>query len=633
MPRSSNVTPLKPASKPVAVELFPMARADLPPMITTEHIAAARRVGRGRPDVGLNLEAHYRIPVPPPGVLPPDDTPDGKARLAQDQAVLPALGWGGANSGWSAFAEGTEFLGYSYLALLSQRAEFRVVSEIIAYEMTREWVEFKSVSEDDAQEKRIKELVDAIDGHKLQTTVRTAIEGDGFFGRGHVFVSACDPDDRDELAKSIGSGRDTTSRGKVEKGKPLSFKSVEAMWCYPTDYNSNDPLQPDWYKPKQWFVMGKAVHHTRFLTLVGRPMPDILKPVYLFGGLSMSQMIKPYVENWLDIRQAVAQIVQAYSVWVLHTNMSSRLQRGGDQLAARIEMFTQLLKNGSVAAVDKDTEDLTNISAPLGTLDMILSKAQEQMASVCRIPLVKLLGIQPAGLNASSEGEIRAFYDWIKAFQEALLRGPLTTMFDLIQLSIWGEVDDDITFEFKDLWQLDEAGDAAIRQTEANTDDTYVAMGAVDSQEVREKLAKDPNSPYAGLNLDKHPAPTQEPEGGYEPSPEEQSEVGGLLNCPGGTQTPQESAGSDPKVKGAGRLAATVTNRAANFGGAASGGFKAQDVRLALDHVADALGLISGAMDPGLVETIERWRAAGSPGLGDRPRPRFVRTTPVPTPV
>ncbi|WP_241502645.1 anti-CBASS protein Acb1 family protein [Bombella intestini] len=32
--------------------------------------------------------------------------------------------------------------------------------------------------------------------------------------------------------------------------------------------------------------------------------------------------------------------------------------------------------------------------------------------------LVKLFGITPNGLNASSEGEIRVFYDEIAAFQE-----------------------------------------------------------------------------------------------------------------------------------------------------------------------------------------------------------------------
>ncbi|WP_369077406.1 hypothetical protein, partial [Enterobacter sp. UNJFSC 003] len=28
----------------------------------------------------------------------------------------------------------------------------------------------------------------------------------------------------------------------------------------------------------------------------------------------------------------------------------------------------------------------------------------------------------PAGLNASSEGELRSFYDWIHSFQEKLYR-------------------------------------------------------------------------------------------------------------------------------------------------------------------------------------------------------------------
>ena len=47
----------------------------------------------------------------------------------------------------------------------------------------------------------------------------------------------------------------------------------------------------------------------------------------------------------------------------------------------------------------------------------MLAQSQEQISSVSRIPLVKWTGISPSGLNASSEGEIRVYYDLIHSEQ------------------------------------------------------------------------------------------------------------------------------------------------------------------------------------------------------------------------
>lgn len=53
---------------------------------------------------------------------------------------------------------------------------------------------------------------------------------------------------------------------------------------------------------------------------------DILKPTYNFGGLSLAQMTKPYVDNWLRTRQSVSDQINAFSVVALSTNMVSYQQ-------------------------------------------------------------------------------------------------------------------------------------------------------------------------------------------------------------------------------------------------------------------------------------------------------------------
>lgn len=206
--------------------------------------------------------------------------------MAQDkESIQSVFAWASSNAITSAFAEGTIFLGYPFLATLAGRPEYRVITETMASEMTREWIEFKSKSGEDKTEK-IKELQEFMVEFNCQEIARKAAEGDGFFGRGHIFVDTGDGKDEDELKTSIGDGRSDTSKSKVTKDKLVGFRNVEAMWCYPTDYNANNPLDPTWYKPQIWIVMGKSIHATRLLTLVSREVPDILKvPAFDFGRL------------------------------------------------------------------------------------------------------------------------------------------------------------------------------------------------------------------------------------------------------------------------------------------------------------------------------------------------------------
>ena len=285
------------------------------------------------------------------------------------------------------------------------------------------------------------------------------------------------------------------------------MKHIEPIWTYPASYNANDPTSDDFYNPQVWIVMGKRIHASRLLTFVGRPVPDILKPAFAFGGLSMSQMAKPYVDNWLRTRQAVTNLIELFSVSGVYTNAQSLLQGGGDEVFDRIEVFNNGRSNAGTLVLDKETEEFFNITTPLGTLDQLQAQSQEQLSSVSGIPLIVLLGISPHGLNASSEGELRVFYDLVLAMQEALFRDKLHRILCFIQLNLYGVVDPAIGFEFEPLWSLDEKGTAEVRKIKAETHQIYVDMGVVGQDEVRRGEIADPDSPYNALDPDDMPEP------------------------------------------------------------------------------------------------------------------------------
>ena len=451
---------------------------------------------QGRTTTAINP---FTLPRYPKGVLP-----DGQTQMAMDDAntqIVTAFDFGTSFHGL--FAEGIGFFGYPYLAELAQRAEYRRASEIIAEEMTRKWIKIKAAGEDDKSEK-VAQLEEALQKFRVREVFRDALEHDGFFGRGQIFLDYGD-EDNEILQTRLVHKAEIVGKGRLKR-----LTVIDPTWTAPNRYSSSDPTQPTFYAPQSWFIMGREIHNSRLLTFISRPLPDILKPAYNFGGLSLSQMMKPYVDNWLRTRQAVSDLVNSFTIFTLETNLQGLLAgAGGDDEKRRLDILAQTRDNRGLLVVNNtadNTEKISNTSAPLGTLDHLQAQSQEQICSVIAVPLVKYLGVTPSGLNASADGEIRVFYDGIHARQERVMGDHVRTILQLIQLDIFGEVDDDIDFEFVPLWELDEQGAATVRKTNADTDAVLAEQGAIDADEIRVRVASELGSPYAGLDLTK-PAP------------------------------------------------------------------------------------------------------------------------------
>jgi hypothetical protein len=375
----------------------------------------------------------FQLPAFPPKAVPPK-----KLRMAMDES----MDWAGQQWAGEMFAnvaaEGLIFLGYPFLSELAQRPEYRVISETIADDATRKWIDFEvtgnekenrrkakkdpageaeRMADPDERKKRIAaadktDKVKALKDDQARLEVRDRFYGlardDGFFGRSHLYMNFGEDADGDqkELQTDIGDGREAKSKDKIAKGKFKEIKVVEAVWTYPTTYNANNPLRQDWYNPQVWYVMGQQIHASRLPMFVGHPVPDMLKPAYSFGGLSLSQMAKPYIDIWLRTKESVAALIHSFSVMVLMTDMQSILQPGNaGALIARAALFNALRDNQGLMVINKATEDFKNVSASLGGLHELQAQAQEHVASIPRIPLVKFTGLQPAGLNACLPGD------------------------------------------------------------------------------------------------------------------------------------------------------------------------------------------------------------------------------------
>jgi len=447
----------------------------------------------------LEKEAsRFSFPIRPPQLLQ-GVTPKG--------VVAPVLAMDTNQYDWANQVYGTGgFPGFSYLSQLATRSEYRAFASALSSELTRKFIRFTS-SQDDGDDSSDK--IKKIDQEFIKLGVRQVIqriaELDCYFGRGQIFINIDGADKKSPLI---------LDKRTVRKGSLRSIVPVEPIWTTPSAYNALDPTEPDFYKPSSWYMMGQEIHASRLCTVVTRPLPDILKPAFNFAGISLSQLAEPYVENWLRTRQSVADLINNFSITGLATSMDQVLQGSDDgtDLFARAELFTATRSNRGLMLLDKDREELLQVNTPLTGLNELQSQSQEHMCSVSRIPSVILTGISPSGLNASSEGEIRMFYDWVSAQQEAYYRDPIDVILKVVQLHLFGEIDHDIGFAFIPLYQLTKKEEAEINDLNSKVDSLYVIHGVLSPEEIRNRLAKDLDSGYMGLDVSDIPIPIGEPD-------------------------------------------------------------------------------------------------------------------------
>ena len=486
-----------PAAPELAAQAHDAAPARAAGMrITAEALAHARTPSRQQ-----NVSP-YNIPAPAPGVVPP-----GSDTMAMDAGISALYGW--ADPGVSGSYAAQAFPGYAYLAELSQISEYRNASETLAEEMTRCWIDVVTSGDEDKSEK-IAEITARLNQIGARQAFCRAALHDGEFGHGWIYIDlglSADIED-DETSKPM-----VLTPSKISKGSLKGLVNIEPMWVYPYLYNSTMPWKADYFKPSQWYIMAKRFHSSRLLSFISREVPDILKPAYQFGGISLSQLMQPYVNNWLRIRQAVADSVCNYSVMVLLTNMSGALNGGGgEQERLRAQLFNEYRQvNGVYMANVQDNEDVKNVAQPLAGLHELQAQAQEHMAAPSKQPLVKLTGITPSGLNASSKDEMDCWRDYILAAQEKIFGPNLDILLKVVQLDLYGEIDPDITYKFRSLETPNEISLATVRKTDAETAQILINAGVIDSHEDRARIAADVEGPYPGLDMDKEIVPPHDP--------------------------------------------------------------------------------------------------------------------------
>lgn len=441
----------------------------------------------------------YTRPQFLPGVLPKSRPAEGGVMgvtMALDQAgapEVPCMAFDNAPAAWGGFGAnsvgpGLAFVGFPYLAELNQITEYRTPAELLSDEMCRRWGEVVNAGEDDLEDK-LAEITECMEQMHVRDKFRECALKTEEFGRSHLapLIKGQDSDAVRQLPLDT-----------IKKGDLLGFATIEPYWLTPYSWNSTEPMRPDFYKPQSWFVLGKKTHASRLMTFIFREVPDLLKPAYDFAGISMTQLMMPYVNRWLRTAKNVNDLINIFSIVTLATDLEALLS-DPVEFEKRMKAFTMARDNRGMMMIQKDSEELTVQEASLASLDKLQAQAQEHMATPARTPLIKFFGITPSGLNATAEPELRVHEAYVGGMQIKGFQSPIDRTLALVQMHLYGEVDPNIKWTWRPLFEPSGKELAEIRKSDADRDGVYIDKGVVSNDEVRDKLKNDPESGYDGL--------------------------------------------------------------------------------------------------------------------------------------
>ncbi|MDR1921110.1 MAG: DUF1073 domain-containing protein [Candidatus Adiutrix sp.] len=395
---------------------------------------------------------------------------------------------------------GGQFMGYAALSALPQDGLVSACVETVADDLTRAWIELNRAGDthiDETEAEALTALKGDLKKFRLREVFHRAASLTGWFGGCLIFIDA------GAVGEALREPLNLDGvSAEMRPGALKGFRVVEPVNCFPGLYNCFDPLAPDYFKPRNWWILSREVHASRFIHVADNEPPLLLKPAYNFFGIPQAQILYDYIQHFQECRLATQRLLTKFSLTALKIDMSQVLSGGGGaEVDARSRYFVQTRNNDGLMVIDKETEDLIKLETPLSGATDITRQSLEFVAAVNRTPAVKLLGISPAGFNATGESDLRNYYDHIESRQEKLFRAGLDKALDILQLNRFGRIDPGLGFKFRPLSEADEAAEANVQLARANARTAYADRGAVDGEDLRKALIKDEDGLFVDLGL------------------------------------------------------------------------------------------------------------------------------------
>lgn len=236
------------------------------------------------------------------------------------------------------------------------------------------------------------------------------------------------------------------------------------------------------------------VHHSRIIRFTGRELPYLEKLAEMYWGESEVEALYADVVKHDNVAHNMAALTFRANIDTMEVqNLDQLFSVAGSEQQRR---FWNVMQAQSVVKSNFGTQ-LVNKGDQVKNTQYTFTGLQEVYDSMCldlagasRIPVTKLFGRSPAGMNATGESDLQNYYDYIDTLRESTLKPIIYKLLPIIAMSAWGVVPDDIDITFPPLWTPTAKEVAEIAKYKAETLVAVFQAGLMDQATVQKELKK-----------------------------------------------------------------------------------------------------------------------------------------------
>lgn len=346
--------------------------------------------------------------------------------------------------------------------------------------------------------------MEALDELDLEENMMTAIKWARLFG-GSIAVML------------INDGR-----GLEEPLDWRNIRSVDDIRVYDRsliqpDYNSMFSYEPDdpfgtrgsrLGMPEYYDVYSKygnfRVHDSRCLVFQNGRLPEnTSNSVYQLWGMPEYVRLKRAMRD-AEIAHGTAPKLLDRSVQAIYKmkDLSAELatEEGEDRVLRRLQTIDMARGLLNSITIDSEGEEYDFRTFSFTGVSEVIDATCNFLSALTSIPQTILFGRSPAGMNATGNGDLENWYNYVERIQKRMVKKNLRYLLSILFRAgeATGDIDEvpPIKVKFNPLWSLSEQEQADLEsvkamtaKTKADTAMVYVDMQALDPSEVRKKLA------------------------------------------------------------------------------------------------------------------------------------------------
>ena len=288
----------------------------------------------------------------------------------------------------------------------------------------------------------IKALQDEIENMEIIKTYSQALKWMRLFGGSGIIIN-CGQD----LKKPFNIER-------INEKTPLTFHAVDRweLSYSPDGFGMIDQLyNPTTDHPYNYY--GHVIEKSNVIKLMGKEAPSLLRGQFMGWGMSELEKVVRSFNQYLKHQNVTFELLDEAKVDVFSItgfNSAISTKHGAQKTAERIQMASQIKNYQNALVIDSEDKHEAKQIAFSGLAE-ILTQIRIGLACDLRMPMTKLFGISPSGLNASGEEEIENYNSMVETEIRTKVKSGMKMMLNVLCQKLFQHVPEKISFEFKPL--------------------------------------------------------------------------------------------------------------------------------------------------------------------------------------